>query len=354
MKKLCIIIYLSIIGVFTQNVLAQTTPDLVLVAESPQLWTGIAVSNEGRMFVNFPRWFPNVPISVAELASNDSLMPYPNEEWNNWHPESSAKDYFVCVQSVYLDRTGDLWILDAGTHRGKIIENGPKLVNVDIKKDTVLHIYYFDSSIAPEQSYLNDVRIDKDSHIAYITDSGLGAIVVVNLKTGQSRRLLVNDKSTQAEDVVLTIEGIRWLRPDGSAPKIHADGLALTPAGDYLYYQALTGHTLYRIKTEFLNDQSLNATALSKKVEIVGKFGAADGIEFDAHGNLYLSALEKNAILRLSPDNKLETLVQSPLLKWPDSFSITIDNSLYVTCSQLHLIGQTDEPFKIFKVSSRK
>ena len=40
-------------------------PRLVQMAESPNQWTGIAVSKAGRVFVNFPRWSPSIPMSVG-------------------------------------------------------------------------------------------------------------------------------------------------------------------------------------------------------------------------------------------------------------------------------------------------
>ena len=43
------------------------------VARSENLWTGVAVSREGRIFVNYPRWSPQTTISVAEVLSTESM-----------------------------------------------------------------------------------------------------------------------------------------------------------------------------------------------------------------------------------------------------------------------------------------
>ena len=48
------------------------------VAFSDAQWTGIAISQESRLFVNYPRWSANVPLSVAELKNGDPI-PYPND-----------------------------------------------------------------------------------------------------------------------------------------------------------------------------------------------------------------------------------------------------------------------------------
>lgn len=73
-------------------------PELVEVASSSYLWTGVEVSNEGRIFVCYPRWSRPIQMSVAELVGTPiSAQPYPNEEWNNWSEETTAYDHFVCV-----------------------------------------------------------------------------------------------------------------------------------------------------------------------------------------------------------------------------------------------------------------
>src|SRR5439155_1238612 len=86
--------------------------------------TGVSVSATGRVFVNFPRWTEDVPISVAEVRPDGSIVPYPDAEWNAWRNsrryELSPADHFVCVQSVVADHQGHLRGLDAvlaGTDR---------------------------------------------------------------------------------------------------------------------------------------------------------------------------------------------------------------------------------------------
>ena len=318
---------------------------LVEVATSENLWTGIAVSREGRIFVNYPRWFPDVEVSVAELLKGGTVRPYPDETWNAWSSDAPADERFVCVQSVFIDTDDFLWILDpASPYLQGVFENGPKLLKIDLSNDQVVRRYAFPPSIAPQKSYLNDVRVDTKKGLAYITDSGLGAIVVLDLESGESRRVLTEHPSTKAEDIVLSIEGREW------PGKVHADGLALDIDGGYLYYQALTGRNLYRIRTERLRDASLTETELGKCVERVGESGASDGIGFGQDGCVYLTSIEQNAIRRMCPEGEIEVLVQDPRLKWPDSVFLTDDGAVFVTTSQLHLLVSLIEPFRILKL----
>jgi sugar lactone lactonase YvrE len=318
---------------------------LIEVAQSEDLWTGLAVSQEGRIFVNYPRWSPKATISVAEIVGSDSIAPYPDGEWNRWEPGLSPENHFICVQSVYIDEKDGLWILDpANPLFSGVVNEGAKLILFDLTSNQLVQKILFDSEIALQNSYLNDVRIDIERGYAYITDSGTGAIVVVNLKTGESKRVLYEHFSTKAENIVLKIEEreINF--------KVHSDGLALSPNREYLYYQALTGRNLYRIGTQYIRDWSLTEKELGEKVESVIQSGASDGIAFASDGNLYLTSIEYNAIRRLTVNGKIETVIQNNKIKWPDSFSITPDGLIYFTTSQLHLGSERTEPYKIFKI----
>ncbi len=304
------------------------------VFRSDDQWTGVAASHDGRLFVCFPRWSPTVQTSVAEIGFENgvarSLVPYPDNAWNTWNASASPPDRFVCVQSVYVDADNALWILDpANPMFSGVVRGGPKLLKLDLQTNRVIQTILFDSLAAPSASYLNDVRVDTEHDVAYITDSGLGAIIVVDLRTGVSRRVLHDHSSTQAERVILTIDGRGW------ANVVHSDGLALTPDRTYLYYQALRGRTLYRIGTDRLRDTSLTAGQLGAHVERVGETGAADGIAFATDGNLYLTAIEHNEVRRMTPGGEVQTVVADARLKWPDSFSITPDNTIFVTTSRI-------------------
>jgi sugar lactone lactonase YvrE len=327
----------------------QASYELIEIAQSDRLWTGVAVSKEGRIFVNYPRWSPNPGVSVAEINPSGEATAYPAKQWNEWDLKTSPEDYLVCVQSVYIDKNNYLWILDTGLDvRQGIIEKGPKLLKVNLQTNQVEQKILVNPSAAPPMSYLNDIRVDTKSDYAYITDSGLGAIVVINLKTEEARRTLTEHSSTKAEGITLTVEGKEWNR------QIHSDGIALDGKGEYLYYQALSGYSLYRIHTKWLKNNSLTEEKITAKVELLGKPGAADGIAFGIDGNLYLTSLEYNAIRRFSPDKKVEMVIQDSRLKWPDSFSVTPNGDIYVTTSQLHLAGKHSEPFKILKLQSLK
>ena len=58
--------------------------NLEVVATSPHQWTGIGVAANGRIYVNFPRWSDDLPMSVGVLRDNGSMLPFPDAAWNSW------------------------------------------------------------------------------------------------------------------------------------------------------------------------------------------------------------------------------------------------------------------------------
>ena len=318
---------------------AESSAKLEKVASFDHQVTGVTVSENGRIFVNLPRWTEDSEVSVAELKPDGSLVPYPDPAWNGWRnakrDELTPSGHWVCVQSVVADKQGNLWVIDPGAPaQAQVVPGAPKLVKVDLATNQPVQVFSFDESLAPQGSYLNDVRLSPDGGFAYITDSGTrGAIVVVNLKTGKARRTLDGHPSTQAEKgVKVKADGKPLARPDGRGVEFSADGIALSADGQYLYWQAVKGTTLYRVPTAAL--QTASPEELGSKVETVGKNGPADGLLMDAQGKLYVSSVEENAV-KVREADQLKVLVQDDDLRWPDTFAQGPDGTVYVTDSRI-------------------
>ncbi|MGI9089146.1 MAG: SMP-30/gluconolactonase/LRE family protein [Chthoniobacterales bacterium] len=332
--------------------------ELQEVASFPdQQVTGVTVSKTGRVFVNFPDWSDDHTISVAEIIDGKP-QPFPNAEWNQ---AGAPASHFVCVQSVVVDAEDNLWVVDPAAPKMKaIVQGGPKLIKIDLKTNQVVQTIPFPEDVAPTKSYLNDVRIDTAADVAYLTDSGKGAIVVVDLKTGKARRVLEGDKSTSAESgVKLTVDGKELLDPEKKLPpQIQSDGIALDAKDGWLYYHALTAHTLYRIKTDYLKDAKLSEKDLATKVENMAQTPAPDGMLEAPDGSVYLTAIEQNAIVRFDPATKQITpVIADKKLSWPDTMSWGPDGALYVTASQIQNMPRFNQgksmrvgSYQVFKI----
>ncbi|MGU3422355.1 L-dopachrome tautomerase-related protein [Methylobacterium sp. D54C] len=327
--------------------------NLTQIASFAHQVTGITVSRDGRMFVNFPRWSEDAPVSVAELKDGKPVA-YPNDDWNSWRnarkDEVDPKTHFVCVQSVVADGQDRLWVVDAAAPAmAHVVKDGAKLVGIDLKTDQVVKTIPFDTNTVMQASYINDVRISPDGKTAYLTDSGAeGALIVVDLDSGSAKRVLSGHPSTMPDkSVTIQYDGKPLRRPDGRGVEFSADGIALSPDGKTLYWQAIKGKTLYSLPTEALTGwatasfvpELLSDRTLSGKIATVGENGPADGLLIARKdGRMYVTSPQDNAVKvrdLTNPDGGLTTLVQDDRLRWPDTFSEGPDGTIYVTTSHI-------------------
>ena len=345
-----LIVVAALAAVLSGNAIAQ--PALTRVAGFDQQVTGVAVSKAGRVFVNFPRWERDVPVSVAEVMPDGTTRAYPDEAWNAYRNAAprSVGDHFVCVQSVVVDPKGFLWVLDPAAPGNEFVKpGGPKLVKIDLATNKVVQVIHFDEKAAPQGSYLNDVRFSPDAGTAYLTDSGQrGALLAVDLASGKAARFIDGDATTQVEPGVLPmVDGHELRRSDGRLPSFAADGIAIDAKGEYVYWQALLGQTLYRIRTSALvppgRPVAYNSTLDRRGAERVGTTHVADGLWMDEQGYLFITDPAHNAVEMRAPDGTTTVVAKDDRLRWPDSLAEGADGSIYVTASHIQDMAQFHE-----------
>ena len=316
--------------------------ELVATFTSPRQVTGVAVSKTGRVFVNFPRWEEDVAISVGELMPDGSVTPFPNGAWNAYRnadpTAASPGDSFVCVQSVTVDAQGRLWVLDAAAPGLTfIVSGGPKLVCIDLSSNSVSRIYQFGTDVAPQGTYLNDVRFTKNGAAAVITNSGTpGSLIVLDLASGAARRVLDGHPSTQFDQsLVITVGGRELRMLDGQPPHFSADGLIIDPLGAFVFWQATTGNTIYAAPLAVLFDTSLSAEQVGASVQVLARSFVADGYWLTRKLVPLLTSCEDNSVKRINSDGSYSVEVQDDRLLWPDSMAEGPDGMVYVTASHI-------------------
>lgn len=308
--------------------------------------TGVTVTREGRIFVNFPRWGDDVPFTVAEVKDN-RLVPYPNAAVNR-ADNAEPGSHLLSVQSVVADGQGRVWILDtAAPGFSQPVAGGAKLVAVNLKTNQIEKTVIFPAAVIRPATYVNDMRFDfriGKAGVAYVTDSslsGTGAIIVIDLESGKAVRRLEGDRSTSPEpgfSPVVEGETLLQRHADGTtAPfSVASDGIALSPDGQTLYFSPLSGRHLYAVSTALLRDPQVTEAQLSAAVKDLGEKGASDGLESDASGTLYAGDYERNAIRKLPVGGQWTTLAHGPAILWPDTLSVGPDGYLYFTVNQLN------------------
>jgi sugar lactone lactonase YvrE len=332
-RRVFFIFILCLTGFFARATDSQLTS---VFQDNLSQFTGVALSKTGRMFVNYPRWQGPHDSDVVEVQSNGIAKPYPDKDWNTWDKNQSGSNKWVCVQAVYVDDKDQLWVVDPAAPEMETVQgNGAKLVRIDLKSNQVVRIYNL-TELAGKNSYLNDVRVDTVSNIAYLTESKEGGIVVLNTDTGNARMVLRKEPSVQSDpNHQFMVDGAE-LQRNGKPMKINSDGIALSPDRQWLYFKPLSDTKLYRIRTADLQNALTTGADVGKNVEDLGpNFTCSDGMTFDNQGNLYLSDMEHNAIVQINPARKLEVIAHDKNLIWPDTFAWSPDGSLYVTCSHI-------------------
>ncbi|MBX8519792.1 hypothetical protein K5D44_09460 [Pseudomonas cichorii] len=340
---------------------ADTQSDLHVVAQSDTaVWNAVAVDHSGSLYVSGPKWMGSQAPSVSKLDGNGHPQPFPNAQWNSDDSKVPAKQRFINVNAMRVDEQNRLWIVDAGVtgFGGKVIPGGAKLVVINLSTGQVDQVIIFDEKTALAGSYIDDVRLN-GKH-AYLTDAGVPGIVVVDIETKKSRRVLSNSQAVRApEDRDIIVEGKVLRAPDGSALRVHADPLEVSSDGKWLYFAPLEG-PWYKIETRWLDDSSLSAEALAQKVEFWRDLPPVGGTVMDKSGNFYFSDLAENSVKRITKYGAIETVVVDSRLHWVDAPAFDSQGRLYLPAAQVDRVAlfnggtsKVERPLKIYRLDPK-
>ncbi|WP_337022910.1 MULTISPECIES: L-dopachrome tautomerase-related protein [unclassified Pantoea] len=323
--------------VLAQDTLPVTLPTqqdsrLEQVATSPRVWNGITVSHDNRLFASLTQ-SEGTGLQLAEVINNQ-LRAFPDDSWNQWNA-NDPEHHFYHVNALRIGPDGNLWVMDSG-NKGigtgdQAVPGGAKLVHISLATGKVLNSYVFKAPTLQPTSYLDDVRFNGD--FAYITDPGAVGLVVLNLKSGKSWRVLDNHPLSIDHQPIYA-DGKKLILRDGREKRVGLDQLEVSPDGKWLYYQAIPG-PLARIETRYLNDSALSAAEVAKHAEKVRETWSTGGTAIDAEGNIYASDINTRSIKRIAPDGKVTTVVQDPRLVWIDAMWVS-DGALWMPSGQIN------------------
>ncbi|RYD90165.1 MAG: hypothetical protein EOP50_16395, partial [Sphingobacteriales bacterium] len=220
----------------TDTVAQANRPALELVySDSTYQLTGVAKEEGGRLFVNYPLWNGPYKYAVVTATGDSTRQPYPDSATNIWKAGTAGAGKWVCVQSVFVDDSSRTWVLDpAAPKLGRVTAGGAKLVRMG--RDGAMERTYSFNGVVSDTSYVNDVRVDVRRNYAYLTDSKVGGIVVLDLSSGKAREVLKGHPSTLSDPAYKFVIDGHELMKGGKPAKFNSDGIALTPDGDWLYY----------------------------------------------------------------------------------------------------------------------
>ncbi len=319
------------------------------------LMQGAKLDSAGNIYVSTARWGgPEIPATLSKLVQTGdtwALEPYPSQEMNAIDNPAGLK----AVLGFEIDRNDVMWILDQGHVAGA--PNAPgdaKLVLWDIASNSEIQRYDFSADEASETcSFLNDIVVDNDSGFAYITDSGIfcdpleGGLIVYDSTDNSARRVLDQTRFTNDEPTFFFNIDDRQVLKNGGM-RTGADGIALSADKDTLYWTNLTGNHLYSLDTDLLRDPTVSETVLETAVRTVMTLPSnTDGMTADDQGNIYMTALSLDGIMKLDgKTGQLTRFAHHPEMNWPDTLAWGPDGGLYVVSNHLHLWVDGDMNFE--------
>lgn len=308
-----------------------------VIASSPRyLCNAVAATRDGTLFLGAPRWdlMADTP-SVFRVAPDGALQPFPGGSWNTWKPGADAASAFVMVNGLHIFSDDTLWVVDQGIDptKGASVPGGQKLVQLDPHDGRVLQVLRWGDDILPPGSAMNDLRIAGD--LMFVTDSGLGGIIIHNMRSGETVRRLSEYKLLRATpDKPLRGRDGHILRDStGKRPLVHSDMLEITADRKWFYFSTPSG-PLRRIPTDILLDASLTDDQRAGRIEKVIDLPTIMGTAIDTLGNLYYADAEHGRIVVLTPEKKQLTLFEDPRLVDGDALFITADRHMLVPVAQ--------------------
>lgn len=299
----------------------------------------LTVTPQGRVIATMHP-LDNAPIRMMEVTASGTQVPWPTLDW----ADGPDKGLVGITQTVGIDTdpNGVVWILDMG---GPL--QGAQFMAWDtVKNELHARVPLPQDSYLPI-SFLQDFALDDKRNMAYIADmtftldpaDARPAIVVVNLESGQARRVMESDKTFVPEDHEMVIDGSLVGTKDesgNSVPyKLSLNPITIDPDNEWVYYGGVNGMNVWRIRAEHLASD-LSDEEMSSRVELYGPKASSDGIKVDGEGKVYITDVVNSAIGVTTPDNYEIVAQDDVLLSWVDGLAIGPDGAVYGTQNHLH------------------
>ncbi|QKJ23632.1 L-dopachrome tautomerase-related protein [Poseidonibacter lekithochrous] len=269
----------------------------------------LTINNEGRVFVSIHPLI-NPDIKLVELSAIGSKNNYPNDKY------SKGKDSLIkATIAVKSDAKGNLWILDLANKQ---------FVVWDTKKNKLEKTIKISEEAMVKASFLQDFVLDEKRNRAIIADMSQGdlksaptpAFIVVNTKTGESKRVAQSHKSMMPEI------------KDGFA----LNPIAIDPTFTWVYFGSIHGKKVYRVPSDSFD----NEKDVIKNIKVFGQKSYSDGIAVDSNENVYITDIENQAIGVTNKDGYKIIATLPKGQTWPDGLAIANDGYIYATVNQLN------------------
>lgn len=344
--------------------LSQTTVAAETVATFPDTRPGnVAVTPQGRIIVsNQPLDGPM--LRVREIMPDGTLSAFPNEDWAAAPDGPDDDTGLTSVIGVSAARDGTVWMLDMG---------GPdapaQLIGWNSVEDALAARIEIGTDVLQPNSFLQDFALDEARGLAIVADMTLGnlagetrpAFVVIDLASGEARRVMESDRAFLPPDRDVVIDGslLANSAEDGTVTPLRfgLNPIAIGPDGEWVYFGTINGDALHRIPTAALADASLTDTDLSEAVEPWGAKVLSDGIAVGPEGRVFVTDIEGGTV-GMATEAGYMPLPLDAEINWPDGLAFGPDRALYITQNALHLHPAFNEgveegvpPYRLLRIA---
>lgn len=320
---------------------AQDAPQPEIVAEIPNGPGNLTVAPDGTVIISVHPSFASDIVAYA-VSPQGQVRPFPDAE---------ANARMGRVLSVRADDDGNVWMLSG--------QGGTKELYVaDIETGALERTIEID---AP--GFLNDMALALDHGAIVMSVPGNpNALAILDVESGQMRRVLEGHESVNAEDIDAPIDGVPLAQgrtPEGELIPLRSgvNPITIDSAHEWVYYGAMSGATLWRVRLSDLMDESLSAEALAARVQRYGAKSPSAGISMDDSGNIYVTDVGARGVGVTTPEGQYRLYVQDDaLFDWPDGLTVGPDGHVYSAANGLYRgwashahLGRAQPPFPLVR-----
>lgn len=304
-------------GLCLQAAWAQELETLAVVDEAPG---NITVTRDGTVIFTI---HPALPAPHLALQLNEGVASgFPDEQWSA-RESASGDPYLGPMLGIRADLDGRVWMLSSG--------GAPHLYTWDIDSHSLVHDFTFEG----QRVGFNDIALALSHGKVILSDTTNGGLAILDLASGALTQRLLRHSSMQAEDIVASINGT-VLGNDGQPLRGGLNPLTIDAKEDWVYYGAMSGTAIWRVRVSDLLDNDMDETTLAQRVERYADKPASAGITIDNAGNVYVTDIQAHGIGVAAPGQPYRLLVSDrERLAWADGISVGPDGYIYTANNQL-------------------
>ena len=301
-----------------KNEIVQYGDGVQIIGRTVHHWTDVAVSEKGDIFACFPRNInENSFYSIAKIE-NEKMLPFPDNHWNNWNFKyRNDKDRFINITDIIIGKDGFLWALDASFYNDSVIRP-PVLykINIDdkrIDKKFIMHLH-------TKSSFLCCMDIDFENNFAYISDTGEGSLIVIDLNNGKSWSRL---KGHSSFNMLSDYKDSSYVN--------NFNSIGLSYDRRFLFYTSLSNSSIYKVSAVALRNRDVLDYEMDFFLTYIGKRYYTHDLMFYNQKDYLIGDIEDRTLKLVCREEGVKKLLKIKSPELPGYFTRDTAGYVYLT-----------------------